>query len=815
MVLGRALYSEKFPARRVPHSQTFLVVVYGKMVLFDCIRQQEFWVLAIFKSGGIPALVKLLSSPVESVFFYAITTLHNLLLHQDGSKMARNNVKFLAIVTDCLQILAYGNQESKLIIFASQGPIEFVRIIRSYDYDYCGLPHVLSVCPSNKPAIIEGGGMQALAMHLDNPSGRLVQNCLWTLRNLSDAATKADGLEGLLSSPVQVLNSQDVHVGTCTSGILSNLTCNNQRNKGTVCQVSGGDALVRTIASAEDREEITEPAVIVKLSNPPSRWPLVKAVIGLIRNLALRPANHAPVREHGAIRHVVQLLMRAFQDTQSPEDGLIVAEELSRLVELIHLKSNRVTVVCDPSDYDKVITEMNSTAHKDTTLETSRPIRERLLQCAEADSVETLSFPVVLNSYTPRPIWRPGRPMMRSSSTDPVLWILVIQNFSNVSAKMLEPVIYAISKSKSDKNTFHHQDPVQRARSTVHARSEKDSRAALERTGGERLTLVITLSECICRVQRVLQSGFRKDTILGQLTAEQSIVNTDQVLEETDDKLNDAFNNLDTQVRGALKSVQERANNAETQSENMRKTAHEAREIVDKLERGADALTRKADDAKNRSIEAYEIAKKAITKQNNITKKNDCCESSSIIDRAEEAKKNVLVLLNEANNLVIPEVDMPKLKEKAAELKLGAQQLRNETERIVKESRDLVAKIQEQFYVGRDLLENSEAQQEDINDVLLEIHLYKSQAEKAVEMGNNILNTTKETYNVLTNFDKQLEDSKSASEKALQEIGEIEDIILEAFDNTTKARGTLGEAKRNADEALQKALQAEELASYR
>ena len=106
--------------------------------------------LAIFKSGGIPALVKLLSSPVESVLFYTITTLHNLLLHQEGSKTAvrlaggiqkmvallqRNNVKFLAIVTDCLQILAYGNQESKLIILASQGPLELVRIIRSYDYE--------------------------------------------------------------------------------------------------------------------------------------------------------------------------------------------------------------------------------------------------------------------------------------------------------------------------------------------------------------------------------------------------------------------------------------------------------------------------------------------------------------------------------------------------------------------------------------------------------------------------------------------------------------------------------------------------------
>ena len=35
------------------------------------------------------------------------------------------------------------------------------------------------------------GGMQALAMNLAHQSQRLVQNCLWTLRNLSDAATKA------------------------------------------------------------------------------------------------------------------------------------------------------------------------------------------------------------------------------------------------------------------------------------------------------------------------------------------------------------------------------------------------------------------------------------------------------------------------------------------------------------------------------------------------------------------------------------------------------------------------------------------------
>lgn len=56
--------------------------------------------------------------------------------------------------------------------------------------------------------------------------------------------------------------------------------------------------------------------VIVNLLHPPSRWPLVKAVIGLIRNLALCTANHAPLRESGAIPRLVQLLIRAFQDTQ-------------------------------------------------------------------------------------------------------------------------------------------------------------------------------------------------------------------------------------------------------------------------------------------------------------------------------------------------------------------------------------------------------------------------------------------------------------------------------------------------------------------
>lgn len=58
----------------------------------------------------------------------------------------------------------------------------------------------LSVCPSNKPEIVQAGGMQALSMHLGHRSGRLIQNILFTLRNLSDAATKQVQSEDYIST---------------------------------------------------------------------------------------------------------------------------------------------------------------------------------------------------------------------------------------------------------------------------------------------------------------------------------------------------------------------------------------------------------------------------------------------------------------------------------------------------------------------------------------------------------------------------------------------------------------------------------------
>ncbi|CAH8529630.1 unnamed protein product [Heterobilharzia americana] len=340
------------------------------------ISQMQPGLKAIFAAQCIPCLVKLLNSPVESVLFYAITTLHNLLLHQDGAKavvrqsgclqkmttlLRKNNIKFLTICTDCLQILAYGHQESKLQILCSGGPAELVRILRTYQYEKllwttARVLKVLSVCASNKPAIIVAGGMDALAKHLHSSSHRLVLNCLWALRNLSDAATKMDNLQPLLHSLVRLLDCGDSSMITCAAGILSNLTCNNHANKFVVFKMGGVEGLLRAVSQPVAKEDILEPcmcalrhltsrheeeetarhAIVHELNglpviarilhaatagicpdlglvcqhpqNPVVSWMLVKAMVGLLRNLSVNLDSHFGMRECGLVTGLFLLL---------------------------------------------------------------------------------------------------------------------------------------------------------------------------------------------------------------------------------------------------------------------------------------------------------------------------------------------------------------------------------------------------------------------------------------------------------------------------------------------------------------------------
>jgi catenin beta 1 len=78
---------------------------------------------------------------------------------------------------------------------------------------------VLSVCAKNKQALVQYNAMQALSMHLvslsnqaqtsgtvKSTSSDILNNCLITLRNLSDAATRLPGLEQLVQVKISFIS---------------------------------------------------------------------------------------------------------------------------------------------------------------------------------------------------------------------------------------------------------------------------------------------------------------------------------------------------------------------------------------------------------------------------------------------------------------------------------------------------------------------------------------------------------------------------------------------------------------------------------
>jgi hypothetical protein len=314
---------------------------------------------------------------METIVSYSITTLHNVLLdcgdkvkiqlrkmcvihHMIPLLSQNSNVKFLSIVVDCLQLLAFGNQETKLTILELGGTQMLVNLLMNHNnyqkllLNTTRLLKVLSVCSQNKQSLVNFNAMQALSMHLltpnpPNPStttNDILQNCLITLRNLSDAATRLNGLEGLVANLLNLLASTtDFTSSTIAAGILSNLTCNNENNKKTALRSNGIQILLTLINQnmAVQKTQLVEPCVCalrhitnrhseqllaqeqVRTINglsiitqlmliKPRSWSVIKAVLGVVRNFCSNQLNANHLRQHGIIEKLMQILFDAYTE---------------------------------------------------------------------------------------------------------------------------------------------------------------------------------------------------------------------------------------------------------------------------------------------------------------------------------------------------------------------------------------------------------------------------------------------------------------------------------------------------------------------
>lgn len=256
-------------------------------------------------SLGVQSLIRSLQSRDSNVIIFAITAVHNLLLDRRsdlqeiakdqlkhglryivkllGNQYLSNNYEFKVIVLDCLQILAYGNSENRLIIKESGGPALILNTIKE-NFDNQPTEDLietasrvlksLSACPANKKDIIRCDGIHILTECIARTNHEILKTCLWTLRNLSDVINESFRdhcwIHELVQRLLHILDdyTEESGIVICALGTLANLTCNNDGIKRMICEYNGVDLLLNTInfALSDTRaavvdKDILEPAI--------------------------------------------------------------------------------------------------------------------------------------------------------------------------------------------------------------------------------------------------------------------------------------------------------------------------------------------------------------------------------------------------------------------------------------------------------------------------------------------------------------------------------------------------------------------------
>ncbi|KAL3320157.1 Ras- protein Rab-11A [Cichlidogyrus casuarinus] len=281
---------------------------------------------------------------------------------------AKRFFRILTIAADTIRYLAFEHEPTKIILLSTTLNKRIVQLLTTQTrrdklrFSLARLVKVLSVCPDSKVSLVKAGAVQALGELLFSQHSSLIQEGLWALRNLSDQAIHLTEIRALISRLIQLLQSHEEHIATCSAGCLCNLTCQNPVNKALLVELGGVAPLCQTLVENRTREEITEPVCsalrhithqntnkdaaiyqikqsncigtivnLLSFGNDPSSTvllPLVKAVLGLVRNLALDKEARKSMRELGGIKNLSVVFLRGRQLLQRQIEEL---EEGSRL----------------------------------------------------------------------------------------------------------------------------------------------------------------------------------------------------------------------------------------------------------------------------------------------------------------------------------------------------------------------------------------------------------------------------------------------------------------------------------------------------
>ncbi|KAF7284665.1 hypothetical protein GWI33_021849 [Rhynchophorus ferrugineus] len=331
-------------------------------------------------------------------------------------------------------------------------------------------------------------------------------------------------------------------------------------------------------------------------------------------------------------------------------------------------------------------------------------------------------------------------------------------------------------------------------------------------------------------VSKTLEEIYENVFTTGEKTkmTQHNLDNAEDFILEIEERMNEAEETFEVQARKALAEARERSKIVGQQSQRMTNIAHEARAMADLLDEQADALNIESKEAKNKSIEAYEKVKRVHAIQQNVSAEARILQgevtaaelklnrtkdfTEHVSDEAYQIKNAALGLLNDVNNLIIPEADVPTLRQQSNDLRDEAYRLNNKTRELFDDSENIRNSIADKAEWGSELIEKALEQQHGIEEMNSDLQLTKAQTDRAINLWDEILGRAESNYKLLSDFDTQTNQSKKNANDALKTIPDIKAIIDETNVKTDQAQQALIDAQSNAAQALEKANQADILA---
>lgn len=296
------------------------IVRYCTAIIYHLLSNNVFINQYISTNNSIQVICDLTISNVEATAFYAVATVHTLLVKFPKLRnqvLATNcfdklvpllklsNFKFVTLIADVLHFLIIGNLQVQLNVVNTGLHIELIQILKNCKFEkllftVCRFIKSLSTNQTVKLALINIGIMNVLTELLLNKSRRLACTSLWALRNFSDVSTNDTNLKELLLICTRFILSQitedsnkcndklkkisEPSLVSCAVGILANLTCNNQDNKETLVRHGGLEALVTLCSSAYYIKDIIEPTMCA-LRNVTSQHKFIDHTIATLKSL--------------------------------------------------------------------------------------------------------------------------------------------------------------------------------------------------------------------------------------------------------------------------------------------------------------------------------------------------------------------------------------------------------------------------------------------------------------------------------------------------------------------------------------------------